>query len=110
MYGVEKNMSEIIRIDSVSYTFEGESLPTLSNVSCVIYEKCINLIVGPSGCGKSTILNLIDGIVPHLYRGKLEGRIYLKGEDINNLEPRDRCGSIGYVMQNPDSQFCTFTV
>ena len=26
------------------------------------------------------------------------------------MPPRDRCDRIGFVMQNPESQFCTFTV
>ncbi|MBP1581135.1 MAG: ATP-binding cassette domain-containing protein, partial [Oscillospiraceae bacterium] len=74
------------------------------------YEGKIHAISGPSGSGKSSILYLIDGLIPHMYQGKLEGQVYLRGKDITEVLPRYRCGDIGFVMQNPDSQFCTYTV
>ena len=33
-----------------------------------------------------------------------------RGEDITDVLPRYRCNDIGFVMQNPESQFCTYTV
>ena len=34
----------------------------------------------------------------------------LDEQDITEELPRNRCDKIGFVMQNPESQFCTFTV
>ena len=45
-----------------------------------------------------------------MYEGKLEGKILLDNENITDMLPRYRCEKIGFVMQNPEGQFCTFTV
>lgn len=45
-----------------------------------------------------------------MYEGELKGKIYLNEEDITDVMPRYRCDKIGFVMQNPESQFTTFTV
>ncbi len=99
-----------LRIEDATYCYDGEMLPVWQHLSCCFIEGKINAICGPSGCGKSSILYLIDGLIPYMYEGNLSGKIILDDEDISELYPRYRCGKIGYVMQNPESQFTTFTV
>ena len=101
---------KILEIQDVTYTYDGERLPVWEHLSCCFFEGKIHAVSGPSGCGKSSILSLIDGLIPHMYEGKLEGSVLLKGEDVTDMLPRYRCDQIGLVMQNPESQFCTFTV
>lgn len=100
----------ILSVEDVTYSYDGEALPVWKHLSCHFYKGKIHAICGPSGCGKSSILYLLDGLIPHLYEGELEGRVLYEGEDLTDLMPRDRCDRIGYVMQDPESQFCTFTV
>ena len=99
-----------LEIKDVSYCYEGETLPVWEHLSCCFSKGKINAICGPSGCGKSSILYLLDGLIPHMYEGSLSGKVLLDGTDITNEMPRYRCDKIGFVMQNPESQFCTFTV
>ena len=101
---------KILEIQDVTYTYDGERLPVWEHLSCCFFEGKIHAVSGPSGCGKSSIISLIDGLIPHMYEGKLEGSVLLKGEDVTDMLPRYRCDQIGLVMQNPESQFCTFTV
>ena len=105
--GIDK---KILELNDVTYTYEGERLPVWKSLSCAFYEGKIHAISGPSGCGKSSILYLIDGLIPHMYEGTLEGKVSFRGKDITDTLPRYRCEEIGFVMQNPESQFCTFTV
>ena len=100
----------ILEIRDVSYTYDGETLPIWEHLSCQFYKGKIHAISGPSGCGKSSILYLLDGLIPHMYEGDLYGSVWLEGENITEKLPRFRCEEIGFVMQDPDSQFCTFTV
>lgn len=100
----------ILEIKDVTYLYEGETLPVWEHLSCQFYKGMVHAINGPSGCGKSSILYLLDGLIPHMYEGTLEGSVWLEGEDITQMLPRHRCRRIGFVMQNPESQFCTFTV
>lgn len=101
---------KILEIKDVTYAYEGERLPVWEHLSCAFFEGKIHAVSGPSGCGKSSILSLIDGLIPCMYEGNLEGHVFLEGEDITEMLPRYRCDKIGFVMQNPESQFCTFTV
>lgn len=103
-------MNKILELKNVTYTYEGERLPVWKSLSCSFYKGMIHAVCGPSGCGKSSVLNLIDGLIPHMYEGELEGQVLFEGKDITDILPRYRCEDIGFVMQNPESQFCTFTV
>ena len=51
------------------------------------------VLVGPSGCGKTTTLRMIAG-----FEDPTVGEIYMDGQIINELEPRDR--NIGMVFQS----------
>jgi multiple sugar transport system ATP-binding protein len=51
------------------------------------------VLVGPSGCGKSTTLRMIAGL-----EEITEGDIYIDGELVNDLPPKDR--DIAMVFQN----------
>src|SRR5262252_7412194 len=51
------------------------------------------VLVGPSGCGKSTTLRMIAGL-----EEVTEGEIYIDGERVNDLPPKDR--DIAMVFQN----------
>ena len=51
------------------------------------------VLLGPSGCGKTTIMRMIAGL-----EEVTEGRVYLDGKDITELDPRFR--NIGMVFQN----------
>lgn len=43
------------------------------------------LLCGTSGCGKTTLTRLFNGLIPHYYDGKLEGRVILDGKDMSSL-------------------------
>lgn len=49
-------------------------------------------LLGPSGCGKSTLLRCLSGL-----ESVTEGRIFLDGTDITEMEPRDR--NVGMIFQ-----------
>lgn len=92
----------------MSFSYDDSNV--LNDVSCDFYEGCIHVIAGPSGSGKSTLLQVINGLIPHINLGKFEGRVLLRGEDVTDIPVRQRSTDIGLVMQDPEGQFCTFTV
>ncbi|MBE6019877.1 MAG: ABC transporter ATP-binding protein, partial [Clostridiales bacterium] len=91
-------------------SFSYEDNKVLNSVSCDFYDGMIHVIAGPSGSGKSTLLQVINGLIPHVNEGKFEGRVLLRGEDVTDIPVRQRGRDIGLVMQDPEGQFCTFTV
>lgn len=106
------NTSEtvLMEIKDAAYTYEGEEGRLWNGLSCRFYKGRIHAIAGASGCGKSSVLYLLNGIIPHMIEGELEGSVWFEGKDITDELPRYRCKKIGLVMQCPENQFCTFTV
>ena len=70
-------MKKILEIKDVTYVYDGERLPVWEHLSCSFFEGKIHVISGPSGCGKSSVLNLLNGLIPHMFEGKLEGKVLL---------------------------------
>ncbi len=61
------------------------------------------LVVGPSGAGKSTLAALATGLIPASIEAEVSGEL--------DRDPRlSRPGAVGYVFQDPDSQFCQLRV
>lgn len=61
-------------------------------------------IIGENGGGKTTLCNLIRGLIPHFYKGKLKGDVIVDGIDIRDWDLNELSAQIGYVFQNPFTQ------
>ena len=96
----------MIEFNNVSFSYDATpEIKSLKDFSFTVRTgECI-LITGASGCGKSTLLRLLNGLIPEFYNGKIEGGIYIDGEDIQKGRIEDKVGIIGTVFQNPRSQF-----
>jgi len=98
-------MNEIIKIDNVTFEYKGADEKLLNEVSLSIGEGETILLCGSSGSGKTTIIRLINGLIPHYYKGDLHGDVTVSGFDIRSTELYDLAGVVGTVFQNPRSQF-----
>lgn len=65
------------------------------------------VLTGPSGCGKTTVTRMINGIIPHLLEGRLEGEVQLNGADTISMKTYDITSTVASVFQNPKTQFFT---
>lgn len=79
-----------IRFENLNKSF-GEN-HVLKDINLDIEKGELVTLLGPSGCGKSTLLRCLSGL-----EKVTSGKIYLDGEDITNIDPRDR--GIGMVFQ-----------
>jgi energy-coupling factor transport system ATP-binding protein len=68
------------------------------------------LVSGPSGCGKSTLARCLTGLIPHLYRGTLQGRVRVRGQDTAGAPLWQIAEAAGLLFQNPASQMLAATV
>lgn len=81
----------MLEIKNLSKTFDEKQV--LSNINFTVNKNETVTYIGESGCGKTTTLRIICGLE------KLDkGQVFLDGEDISKLEPKDR--NISYVSQN----------
>jgi putative ABC transport system ATP-binding protein len=88
---------EVINVKK-SYTLGEIEVPILHDINLEVKEGEFLAIMGPSGSGKSTLMNLI-GFLDR----PTEGRIIIKGSDINTLSDKEvarlRGLEIGFVFQ-----------
>ncbi|WP_321277172.1 type I secretion system permease/ATPase [Thiomicrorhabdus indica] len=84
-----------IEFVNVTFTYPGESKPTLNNVSFKIKPRERVGIIGRIGSGKSTIEKLILGFYP-----VDSGSILIDGIDINQLDPAELRRNMNYVPQD----------
>lgn len=100
----------MIRFESVSFTYEGESSSVFENLELTIGDGEMCLVVGPTGSGKSTLLRMVNGLVPHFTGGTLVGRVVVDGRPTETNPPRELADIVGYVGQDPRSGFVADTV
>lgn len=95
----------MIEIKNVEFRYKGSEEAGLHDVSLSIKDGETVLLCGASGCGKTTITRLINGLIPHYYKGELSGSVTVNGKDIAQTELYDLASVVGTVFQNPRSQF-----
>ena len=82
----------------------------LRDVSFKVDEGEFLLAVGKSGSGKSTLLRCLNGLVPHFYGGSFRGEVRVAELDPLELGPRGMSSVVGFVLQDPESQFVVGSV
>ncbi|MDR0818100.1 MAG: energy-coupling factor transporter ATPase [Oscillospiraceae bacterium] len=88
----------IIRVENVTYTYEGE--PALRGVSLDVSSGEFVVILGHNGSGKSTLAKLLNAL---LLPGS--GKVYVGELDTSDLSNTIAIrAQVGMVFQNPDNQ------
>ena len=106
----------IICFKDFTFQYYSQAEPTLHNINLTINRGEKVLIVGPSGSGKSTIGNCINGLIPFVYRGQIQGSLEIDGMYVNEGKGKkarslfDLSKKVGTVLQDPDGQFVGFTI
>ena len=98
----------MILLKNVYYEWE-DGRTALKNVNLEIRKGEFVLISGKSGSGKSTLGSVMNGLIPHYYKGKMKGEAFAFGKDISKLSLHEIGHIVGTVFQDPRSQFFTTT-
>lgn len=99
----------LVRIENLTYAYDN-GRPVLEDINLHLYPGKVVLVTGHSGSGKSTLLSIVNGVIPNVIGGRLEGFV-----EVDGLIPSEvGLGSIGRVagtlMQDPESQFFALSV
>lgn len=100
----------VIETEKLTYTYPGAGKNSIENVSIKIEEGEFVLLTGPSGCGKTTLCRCFNGLIPHFYEGKLEGKIQVAGLDVAKRPIHELAKHVGLVFQNPENQLFALSV
>ena len=95
---------------NVNFTYTGDSEPALKDISITIHQGETVLIAGPAGAGKTTLCRCINGLVPHYFRGHLEGKVLVGGIDIKTSSISALSHVAAMLFQDPSSQLVNPTV
>ena len=95
----------MIEIKNTAFHYTGLDKGGLKNINLKIMDSECVLLCGASGCGKTTLTRLINGLIPHFYKGTLSGEVIVNGKNIGEQELYSLAGVVGSVFQNPRSQF-----
>lgn len=75
----------------------------LREITLPIVEHRVTALIGPSGCGKSSFLRTLNRMNDLIKGTRLEGKVYLDGEDIysDQTDPVELRKRVGMVFQRP---------
>jgi|FaiFalFF_MnMetaG_3_1042247.scaffolds.fasta_scaffold02521_3 energy-coupling factor transport system ATP-binding protein len=103
-------MKEVIVIKDLSFRYQGTNFFSLKNINLKIYEGDFVLLAGPSGCGKTTLIRLLNGLIPHFYKGDYTGEVSVYGLIVKDRKTYEMAKHVGIVFQDPEDQLLSMTV
>lgn len=91
-------------VDNLSFRYRDRQGAAIHNISFEANPGEILLIAGASGCGKTTLVRCINGLIPRSYKGDVEGKVLVFGEEVKNWKLSQISQKIGTVLQDPERQ------
>ncbi len=89
-----------VAVENLSWGPSGGRFPILRNVSFKVGAGKMLAVAGPNGAGKSTLLRIL-----YRYRRPLTGKVWLGGDDLWSLAPRQAALRVAAVPQEVPSGF-----
>jgi energy-coupling factor transport system ATP-binding protein len=93
-----------LRIEGLTFRYHTRPEPALQDVSLTLEPGELLLVAGASGCGKTTLIRCINGLIPRTYRGELQGRILVYGQDARSMNMAELSQQVGTLLQDPERQ------
>ncbi|MEW6679583.1 MAG: phosphate ABC transporter ATP-binding protein [bacterium] len=90
----------VLKIEGL-YAYFGEHC-VLKDINLSLPYNNVIAIMGPSGCGKTTLIRCINRMHELIEDAKIEGKVFLQGEDVYSLDPIIARRKTGMVFQRPN--------
>jgi len=91
-------------VKNLTFRYRDRQEPAIRDISFEAHAGEILLIAGASGCGKTTLIRSLNGLIPRSYKGQMDGKVLLKGEDVRTWKLSQISQTIGTVLQDPERQ------
>ena len=100
-----------MELRNVSYTYPGEKMPVINNLTLQVERGTCLAVRGDNGSGKTTLFRLLNGLAfPDTGRYIFEGTVITEKYLKNNRASKAFHKKIGYLFQNPDVMLFNGTV
>lgn len=103
-------MTNAIEIQGLTYTYPHAEQPSLSQVNLRVDSGKLVVLMGASGAGKTTLTLCLNGLIPQLLEGHLQGKVEVDGLDVSKYRTQTLAQRVGMVFQDPESQIVALTV
>ena len=99
-----------ISIRGLAYRYRGQEKPALDGVDLEVEEGEFVVVMGPSGAGKSTLCTALNGLVPHFFRGRMEGEVRVGERSTREGKVGEFADEVGLVFQDFEAQLFSTNV
>jgi energy-coupling factor transport system ATP-binding protein len=103
-------MSVAISIQDLTFTYQGNERSALQNIQGQIEDGTFVVVMGHGGAGKSTLCCSLNGLVPKFFRGKYQGRVLIKGQEVARHRVPEMSRLVGLVLQDFEAQLFSTNV
>ncbi|MCZ7552227.1 MAG: hypothetical protein B6D39_10270 [Anaerolineae bacterium UTCFX2] len=93
-----------LEIEGLTFCYHSRQEPAIQDISFDLQPGEVMLLAGASGCGKTTLMRCINGLIPKIYRGSLEGQIRVYGRPVSEMSMAELSQSVGTLLQDPERQ------
>jgi energy-coupling factor transporter ATP-binding protein EcfA2 len=91
-------------VENLTFSYRDREEYAIRDISFSANTGEVLLVAGASGCGKTTLIRCINGLIPRSYKGEMNGRILVYGEDSRKWPLSVTSQKIGTVLQDPERQ------
>ena len=91
-------------VENLSFRYRDRKGTAIENISFSVEPGSLWLVAGPSGCGKTTLIRALNGLAPRSYKGDLQGKILVYGQNTRRWPLSKISQYIGTVLQDPERQ------
>src|SRR5215218_10381884 len=103
-------MEPEVSIEGLGYRYRGQQKPALQGIDLEVAEGEFVVVMGPSGAGKSTLCVSLNGLIPHFFRGRMEGEVKVRGNSTREGKVGEFAREVGLVFQDFEAQLFSTNV
>src|ERR671917_626369 len=100
----------VVSVSNLGYRYRGRRDAALRGVDLEIGEGEFVVVMGPSGAGKSTLCVSLNGLIPHFFRGRMEGEVRVGGRSTREGKVGEFAQEVGLVFQDFEAQLFSTNV
>ena len=103
-------MTLALSIEDLTFTYPGNEQPALRNLQGQMEDGTFLAVMGHGGAGKSTLCCSLNALVPKFFRGKYQGRVLVRGQEVARHRVSEMSRLVGLVLQDFEAQLFSTTV